>query len=310
MAFGGQEADLGALVLEERVGRDRRAVHDPLGPGEQRGPVDAERLRQASEALHQADRLVGRRRGHLGYRDPALRIDGHEVRERAANVDADPKHASGPLGRDKSERHIPGTLLRRALPRLAPAATASRMGVEHVARSKLDAGLLRPDCAIRPACRLQPVAMRLAVLAAQQAAGAVLDAIACRIADGGLRRLDDELELAPRPAAVAPVPAAVGAELVAAKVQGKPHLLHLDAAELDAARRLPLAGSGPTVARRRAAAARTRLEQMPDKGPLGARIDALYGHPEASAPARHRPLGTGRREGADYGLDDLLAAVI
>ena len=152
--------------------------------------------------------------------------------------------------------------------------------------------------------------MRLAVLAAEQAAGAVLDAIARRIADGGLGRFDDELELAARTAAVASVAAAVGAELVAAEMQGKAHLLHLDAAELDAAGGLPLASTRPAVARRRAAAAGARLEQMPDERLLGARVDALHGHAEAPAPACHRPLGACRRQRADDRLDDLLAAVV
>ena len=45
-------------------------------------------------------------------------------------------------------------------------------------------------------------------------------------------------------------------------------------------------------------------------GLLGARVDALNGHPEATAPARHRPLGACRRKRADDRLDDLLGAVI
>jgi hypothetical protein len=37
MAFGGQQPDPGAVVLEERVGRDRGAVDDPLGSSQQCG---------------------------------------------------------------------------------------------------------------------------------------------------------------------------------------------------------------------------------------------------------------------------------
>ena len=67
-------------------------MDDPLGAREHGAGIDPERLRQPIEARHHPERLVGRRRRHLGQRDTTLRIDGHEIREGAADIDADPKH--------------------------------------------------------------------------------------------------------------------------------------------------------------------------------------------------------------------------
>jgi len=41
MAFGRQQPDLRALVLDERVGRHRRAVNDPLGLRQQPGEFES-----------------------------------------------------------------------------------------------------------------------------------------------------------------------------------------------------------------------------------------------------------------------------
>ena len=46
VAFGGEQADLGALALEQRVGRDRRAVNDALRIAPAARRVDAEPARQ------------------------------------------------------------------------------------------------------------------------------------------------------------------------------------------------------------------------------------------------------------------------
>ena len=48
-------------------------------------------------------------------------------------------------------------------------------------------------------------------------------------------------------AAVLPLAARAGAELGTAEVEGKARLRHLDAAELDAADRVPLSDGGPAV---------------------------------------------------------------
>ena len=92
--------------------------------------------------------------------------------------------------------------------------------------------------------------------------------------------------------------------------QRKARLGDLDRAELDAARRLPLARRLPAVARGRGAAARPGVEEMPDELPLRARIDALDGDAKAPPPPRDDAVGTGLREGLDDGLRDLLRAVI
>ncbi len=71
MAFGRQEAQAGALAFEQRVGRDGRAVHDPVGLREQRGAVEARRW-PAGEAVEHAERGVLRRRGHFCERRRAV----------------------------------------------------------------------------------------------------------------------------------------------------------------------------------------------------------------------------------------------
>ena len=91
--------------------------------------------------------------------------------------------------------------------------------------------------------------------------------------------------------------------------QGKAHLVHLQRAELDAAGRMPLAGSGPAVAGGRRAATGARLEEVPNEGLVGARVDALDGDAVAPAPACHGAVGAGRRECPHDRLDDLLPAV-
>ena len=75
----------------------------------------------------------------------------------------------------------------------------------------------------------------------------------------------------PGPPRILAVAARIGAEFVALEEQRKAHLGDFEAAELDAARRLPLAGAGPAVAGRRGAAARPRLEEMPDERPAASR---------------------------------------
>ena len=152
--------------------------------------------------------------------------------------------------------------------------------------------------------------MRLAVLAAEQAAGAVLDAVAGGVADRRLRRLDDHLELAAGTAAIAPVAAAVGAELVAAEEEREAHLVHLDAAELDAAGRLPLAAAGQPSPADEAPPPGRAWNRCQMNGRVGARIDALDGDAEAPSPAGHRALRAGGRQRPDDRLDDLLAAVV
>ena len=182
--------------------------------------------------------------------------------------------------------------------------------MEDVAGPQHNARLLGLDGAVGSTSGLQPVPMRPAILATGEAARAILDAIACGVAQSRAFRFDDKLEFSARTSAMATVTPAVGTELVAAKVQGKAHLLHLEAAKLDAASGLPFASPRPTISRRRSAAARSSLKQMPEERPAVAWIHALYRHAKAPAPAGHRPLGAGRRQGADDRLDNLLPTMV
>src|SRR5205085_3960410 len=140
-----------------------------------------------------------------------------------------------------------------------------RLDQEAIARLDDQPGLLGLDRARRLTLGVQHVAVRRAVLAAQDAAGAVLHAVARGVADGGLGDLGDHFEHAARAAAILAVAARVGAELVLLEEQREAHLGDLEAAELDAAGGLPLAGARPAVARGRRTAARPRLEEMPDE---------------------------------------------
>src|SRR4051812_35296157 len=122
--------------------------------------------------------------------------------------------------------------------------------------------------------------VRRAVLAAQDAACAILHAVAGGVGDRRFRDLDREFEIAPRAAAKLPPAAAIRPELVPPEKQREANLRHFQAAELDAACGLPLACARPAVAGRRCPAARPRLEHVPDKRFAGSRVDALNGNAE------------------------------
>src|SRR5439155_23819413 len=198
--------------------------------------------------------------------------------------------------------------------RIAPASAPARFENQPVAGADLEADFLGLDCARRTPLRMKRIAMRYAVGAAEAAAGAVAHAVAGGVADGRLGGLDHHLDYPARSAAILAGAAGIRAELVAAEEQREAHLCDLEAAELDPARRLPFAGTGPAVARRRGAAAGPRLEEVPDKRlasrDVGAWVPALDRDAEAAAPAGHRAVGTGRRQRLDDRLDDLLADVI
>jgi hypothetical protein len=84
-ALGGEDGGHRALVLEDRVGRDGGAVDEALDVGGLR----------AGQGEHPGDRgrdavqeVLGRA-GHLRQRQAALGVEGHDVGEGAADVDAD-----------------------------------------------------------------------------------------------------------------------------------------------------------------------------------------------------------------------------
>jgi hypothetical protein len=65
-------------------------VHDRLGLVEEPAEIGAELGGQERQAVDQAERRVGRRRGALGDRESAALVDRDEVGEGAADVDTDP----------------------------------------------------------------------------------------------------------------------------------------------------------------------------------------------------------------------------
>ena len=90
MPLGGEQAELRALALEQRVGRDRGAVDDALSGAKKRSPVNAERAGKQLQSSEHADRLIPRCRSGLGNHGATVVVDGNEIGERAAHVDADP----------------------------------------------------------------------------------------------------------------------------------------------------------------------------------------------------------------------------
>src|SRR5262245_17637696 len=198
----------------------------------------------------------------------------------------------------------------RIAPRgLAPAASACGHDVEDGAGWNGDADLLGLEHAPL-AFGDHDVAVRQAVLAAEDAVGRMAHAVARGVALGGLGGFHAQPEHGADAAAELPVALGVGAELVALEEERKACFRHFDAAELDPARGLALARRLPAVARRRGAATAARVEKMPDERALGARVLARDGDAEAARPAGQGTLGAGAGQRLDHGLRDLLRAVV
>ena len=83
---GGDQRRPRPEALEDRVGGDRRRVHDPR----QLGPVDLALAEQRDGAGDDAAGVVVRRRQHLLRPHRAVVAEQHDVRERAADVDPEP----------------------------------------------------------------------------------------------------------------------------------------------------------------------------------------------------------------------------
>ena len=166
----------------------------------------------------------------------------------------------------------------------------------------------RQDLGPGPRCP-HHVAVGLAVLAPQHAAGAVERAVAGGVRHAGRLGLDDELEIAADAARVTPVAARIGAELVLAEEEGEAHLGPLDRAELEPAGRIPLTRIVPAVAAGRGARTRAGVEHVPDERLARVRVLALEGDAETVAPGGHDPFRTGGRQRCDDRLHDLLRAV-
>ena len=90
--FGGQQADLGALALEQRIGRHRGAMDDALGLGKQRWHIHRHLLGQAVDRVHHPDRRVLGRTCRLGEGDGAILGNRYDVGEGTADVNSNPNH--------------------------------------------------------------------------------------------------------------------------------------------------------------------------------------------------------------------------
>src|SRR5439155_15367355 len=156
--------------------------------------------------------------------------------------------------------HVVGPRGGRPLPRVAVAATPARLHQEHVARAHEDAHLLGLERPVGSAPGAEAVAVGEPVLPPEDPVGRVADAVPGGVGERGLRDLGVELEDGAEAAAVLPVPARAGPELVAREEQREAHLRHLDAPELDPARRLPFPRGRPAVTGGRGPAPGPRVE--------------------------------------------------
>ena len=96
MAFGRQQADSRPLALQEHVGRDRGAVDDALGFGQQRCALATEPGSEQPQPIENPDRGIIRRRRELFECRPAIIVDRHEIGKGAADIDADAIHPRAP----------------------------------------------------------------------------------------------------------------------------------------------------------------------------------------------------------------------
>src|ERR1700683_1293479 len=129
--------------------------------------------------------------------------------------------------------------------RVAPAAAAARFEHQPVAGADCQTDFLGADRARLLSARIERVAVRRAVFAAKNAAGAVHPPSAGGIGERRLMRFDDHLDDAAGAAAILTVAAGIRPEFVALEIERKANLGDFEAAELDPARRLPFAGAGP-----------------------------------------------------------------
>ena len=87
--LGGEQAELGSLALEQRIGRDSGPVDDAICRAEQRGPLDAERVGEQAQPGEHTDRLIPRRGGGFRDRGPSAVVDGDQIGECAAHIHTD-----------------------------------------------------------------------------------------------------------------------------------------------------------------------------------------------------------------------------
>src|SRR5262249_55583043 len=204
---------------------------------------------------------------------------------------------------------IDGARLRVALPRIAIAPAPGRVDEEHRPRQDGDADLLGLERASAPLGN-HPVAMGKPVPTAEDAVGGVARPVPRGIAPGWLRGLDAQLEDRAHATPETAIASGSGPEFVTREEKGEAGLRDLDAAELDSACCLALAGGLPAIADRRSATATTGVEEMPDELALRPGIDSLDRDPEAPRPPGEHAVGATRGQRLDDRLGDLLRAVV
>ena len=155
MALGGQQRDLGALALQQRVGRNRGAMHQALGRRQHLRAREVQPARELFQPRHDADRLIrGRRRRLCKHGAPGL-IDGDEVGEGAADVNSDREHCSAtPLRRSVDEALLARRAARASADRLAggphPPPPAERTSRQSPGRISMPISLVRNTRGARP----------------------------------------------------------------------------------------------------------------------------------------------------------------
>src|SRR5262245_32375250 len=159
---------------------------------------------------------------------------------------------------------IDGARLRVALPRIAIAPAPGRVDEEHRPRQDGDADLLGLERASAPLGN-HPVAMGKPVPTAEDAVGGMARPVPGGIAPGWLRGLHAQLEDRAHATPETAIASGSGPEFVTREEKGEAGLRDLDAAELDSACCLALAGGLPAIADRRSATATTGVEEMPDE---------------------------------------------
>ena len=101
-ALGGEHGGDRALLLEDGVGGDGGAVDEALDVGRPRAGQREHAGDRGADALEE---ILGRAR-HLGEREAARVVEGHDVGEGAADVDAD-LHRGPPWRRPGYHRNLP-----------------------------------------------------------------------------------------------------------------------------------------------------------------------------------------------------------
>ena len=86
---GREQADTRALTLQQGVGRDGGAVQEKLAVAEEIRQCQPKGLARGVQCRNHAFARVVRNRRHLEHIRAAFAVGDHEVRKRAADIDAD-----------------------------------------------------------------------------------------------------------------------------------------------------------------------------------------------------------------------------